>query len=297
MLQRLIPVFLLVLLLPLFGCCQKITFTNEITPLIPKQQKFKNKGLALILGGGGAKGIAHVGVLEELHKAGIKPDLIIGCSAGAIVGGVYAANPDIEKLKKLILCGKKSDVMIVSMSEWPYSIYGQTLLRTYLQKHLKHHNFKDLKIPFIAIATNLQFGNVTAFSKGDMIEPILASAAYPGAFQPIKINNQYFVDGGIADPVPVRFAKNLGFKTIIAVNIAEQLPDTSPNHLLGVIKRSMEISYIKQCQNSIESADVVIDFDFKNIGTFSDGYNDYLYSEGKKGARKAIPAILKKLAR
>lgn len=280
----------------LSACSSKIVFDKEIKPFVPKQQTFKNKGLALVLGGGGAKGITHVGVLEELSKAGIKPDLIIGCSAGAIVGGMYASNPNVAQLKEAVLCGKKSDVMILSINEWPHSIYSQTLLRAYLQKHLKSHHFKDLKIPFIAIATNLQFGNITAFSQGDIIEPILASAAYPGAFQPIKICNQYFVDGGIVDPVPVKLAKLLGFKTIIAVNIAEKLPDTSPNHLMGILMRSLEISYIRQCQHSIEYADIVIDFDFKNIGTFSDEYNDYLYSEGKKSARKAIPKILKRLA-
>ncbi len=289
-------IFIFLLATALVGCAPKITFNDELTPLLPKQQTFKNKGLALILGGGGAKGITHVGVLEELDKAGIKPDLIIGCSAGAIVGGMYASNPNIQNLKNAILSGKKSEVMALSPSEWPYSLYSQTLLRAYLKKHIKAYQFCNLKIPFIAIATNLQFGNITAFSQGALIEPILASAAYPGAFQPIKISNQYFVDGGIVEPVPVKLAKKLGFKKIIAVNIAEKLPDSSPNHLLGLLMRSMEISYIKQCQNSIENADIVIDFDFKNIGTFTDEYNDYLYSEGKKAARKAIPKIKKMLA-
>ncbi|MGI9215205.1 MAG: patatin-like phospholipase family protein, partial [Gammaproteobacteria bacterium] len=128
--------------------------------------------------------------------------------------------------------------------------------------------------------------------RGDLTKPILASAACPGAFPPINIENQNFVDCGVADPVPVRLAKKLGFKTVIAVNIAEQLPTSSPNHIFGVLKRSLEIAYINQSQYAAENADLVINFHFKDIGTFTDQYNNYLYQQGKKSAKKAIPKIL-----
>lgn len=274
--------------------CGKITFNPQEHPYIPKQAKFKKKNIALVLGGGGAKGFAHVGVLEELDKAGIKPDIIVGCSAGSIVGALYAADPNIEHLKNKVLLGKKGDVIAISTKDWPYSIYTKAKLREYLINNLTTHTFEQLSVPFVATATNFQYGNLTAFSQGDLIKPIIASAACPGAFAPVKIKNQYFVDCGVADPVPVRLAKNLGFKMIIAVNIAEQLPTSPPNHIFGVLKRSLEISYINQSQAAVESADVVIDFNFQDIGTFTDRYNNYLYEQGKKAAKAAIPKILAK---
>lgn len=287
-------IMLLIPILSLSGCTC-INFSKEKDPYIQQAHPLKNKNLALVLGGGGAKGFAHVGVLEELENAGIIPDVIIGCSAGAIVGALYAANPDIETLKKLVLAGRRSEVIAMSTADWPYSIYSQKKLAAYLLANVKQHQFKDLKIPLIVTATNLQFGNLTSFSDGDIIDPILASAAFPGAFAPVQMHGQYYVDCGVADPVPVRVAKELGFKTIVAVNIAEQLPDTAPNHIFGLMKRSMEIAYANQSKYASEGADVIIDFKFKNIGVFTDEYNDYLYQEGRMAAKKAVPKILEKL--
>lgn len=283
---------IIIITLVINGCGKKIKFNPNEHSYTPIQANFKQKNLALVLGGGGAKGFAHVGVLEELKKAGIKPDVIIGCSAGSIVGALYAADPNIEHLKKTVLNGKREDVIGININDWPYSLYGKSKLKQYLINNLKVHTFEKLKIPFVATATNLQYGNLTSFSRADLINPILASAACPGAFPPIKIDNQYFVDCGVADPVPVRLAKKLGFKTVIAVNIAEQLPTSSPNHIFGVLKRSLEIAYINQSQYAAENADLVINFHFKDIGTFTDQYNHYLYQQGRKSAKKAIPKIL-----
>lgn len=279
-------------MLAISGCTQ-IKFDSTANFAVPKLRYMKKKNLALVLGGGGAKGFAHVGVIEELEKARIKPDAIIGCSAGSIVGVLYAANPDSKNLKEKVLNGKRADVIELNFMDWPYSIYGKNKLREYLYKNLNVKDFSELKIPFIASATDLKYGNLVGFNQGDLIDPIIASAAFPGAFAPVKINENYYVDCGVADPVPVRLAKALGFEKVIAVNIAEKLPVSSPKHALGILKRSLEIAYINQSRNAVENADVVIDFDFKNIGTFTDKYNEYLYREGKKAAKIAIPKIKK----
>lgn len=277
--------------------CGALKFSGADQPYAPPTPKpTKQKNLALVLGGGGAKGMAHIGVIEELERAGIVPDVIIGCSAGAIVGGLYAANPDITALKTLLLSGKESDILNMTIQDWPYSVYDNNKLAGYLKQHLKQKKFADMKIPLIVTATNLEFGNVTVFGEGEVITPIVASAALPGAFAPVKIADQYFIDCGASDPIPVRVARDLGYKTVVAVNIAEQLPETSPNHMLGVVKRSIEIAYVNQCKYSLEGADVIIDFKFKNIGMFTDKFNYYLYEAGKDGAKPAIPLIKTVLA-
>lgn len=278
----------------LYGC-GALKFSKTAAPNKPTLPVLNNKRFALVLGGGGAKGMAHIGVLEEFEKAGLKPDLIVGCSAGAIVGALYAAHPDITSLKTLVLAGKQADVITLTMAAWPYSLYDDNHLANYLRKHIKQHNFADLKVPLIVTATNLEFGNLTAFGQGDIIAPIMASAAVPGAFAPVQIEGQYYVDCGVADPIPVRLARRLGYETIVAVNIAEKLPPTPPNHALGVMKRSSEIAYVAQCAYAMEDADIKIDFDFNGIGMFSDQYNEYLYEQGRAAGRKAVPKILERL--
>lgn len=272
--------------------CGGLKFSKAAKPYEPPLPELKNKKFALVLGGGGAKGVAHIGVMEELQKAGLQPDVIIGCSAGAIAGALYASNPDPNALRTLALNGKESDIIKWTYKVWPYSIYDDNHLAAYLKKHIKQHNFNNLKIPLIVTATNLEFGNVTTFGSGDIIPAILASAAVPGAFAPVKIHGQYFVDCGVADPIPVRAARELGYETIVAVNIAEELPDTAPNHIFGMLKRSTEIAYIAQCKYALEGADVKIDFKFRNIGVFNDKFNRYLYEEGKKAGKQAVPQII-----
>jgi NTE family protein len=277
-------------------CCGTLKFSGAQDPYQPLKPNFRKPiKLALVLGGGGAKGFAHVGVIEELEKAGIKPDLIVGCSAGAIVGGFYALDPDAAHLKKTLMSHKRHHILSYSLSAWPYGFYADYRMREYFTKNLKKHNFSDTKIPFLVVATNLEFGNLTVFGTGDMIVPIMASAAFPGALPPVKIRDQYFVDGGVADPVPVQVAKQFGAEVVVAVNIAERLTNNSPNHFLGVMKRSIEIAYINQSARSAADADVIIDFHFTDIGAFSDTHNDYLYEAGKLAALKAIPAIKRKI--
>lgn len=280
----------------LYGCgCVK--FNPAVKPkeneLSLIDQRFSKKKIALVLGGGGAKGMAHIGVLEELNQNGVVPDVIIGCSAGAIVGALYAADPDINTLKMHVMHGKSSDVAALSTDHWPYSVYSVNPLARYLRKNLVNTDFAELQIPLIIVATDLQHGHLHAFHTGDVVPAVIASASYPGAFAPIQIDDRYYVDCGIADPVPTRIAKELGFETIIAVNIAEGLPETSPNHVLGLLKRSTEIGYINLIKHSLSYADVVIDFDFKNVDLFDDRQNLYLYEQGKIRTKAKMAEIIK----
>ncbi len=276
--------------------CQSIKFHVDQSPYIPPALKLKNKRMALVLGAGGAKGFAHLGVLEELSSFGIKPDLIIGCSAGAIVGSLYASNPNIENLKKMMLLSKREDVISMNYSVFAESLYDSERLHNYLKKNLSVKVFEELKIPFIAVATNLQYGNLTAFSSGDLASSVLASASVPGAFAPVKINEQYFLDGAIVNPVPAALAKDLGFDIVIAVNIANQLPKTEPKNILGLLNRTMEISYLSQSKLSAACADFIIDFEFKDgIDMFGGDHNDYLYELGRLNARAIAPKILARL--
>ena len=152
--------------------------------------------IALVLGAGGIRGIAHLGVIEELEKARIPFDFIVGCSAGSIVGSLYANYGSIIKVKEIIKNMKKADVMVVIVfSAWMgLSVCSQFSL--FLRNNLKHDNFQKLKIPLYVVATSLESGEKKIFSKDNLIASICASSAYPSVFKPVEINNKLYVDGG-----------------------------------------------------------------------------------------------------
>lgn len=301
MIMRILIFILTVCTCLLYGC-GSIKFNPAVQPRTQTStshniQNIKHKDFALVLGGGGAKGFAHVGVLEELHNAGLQPDIIIGCSAGAIVGALYAADPDIDRLKARTLDGKSDDIVAISVENWPYSVYTSKQMHRFLTKNLAAKDFTELKVPFVATATDLQHGVLTTFSEGNLSPAIIASASYPGVFSPIRIDENYYIDCGVADPLPTSIARELGFKHVVAVNIAEGLPDSSPNHGLGVMKRGIEIAYINLIKKSLSQADVVIDFNFKNIDLLDDQQNIHLYEQGRTRTKEQIPEIKKLIER
>lgn len=276
---------------PLVGC-SPLEFSEEpcYQCPIPKYDRIR---VAFVLGGGGAKGMAHVAVLEELLKAGIKPDLIVGCSAGAIVGALYADQLDIAWVKNLLMTQKRENIINFSLSFLPFGLSDGNALQDFLLSNLKSHKFEDLKIPFIAVATNLQYGTLTAFGSGPLEPALRASSCIPGVFVPTKIQNQYFVDGGVIDNVPAEIARQLGAEYVIAVELQTDLDKDSPTNVLGIVKRSLEISLHNQTNHSRKYASYVIQVPLTGIGTLDDGVNEIVYAQGKKAADYAIPRILK----
>lgn len=247
--------------------------------------------IALVLGGGGSKGLAHVGVLEELEQAGIYPDLIVGCSSGAVVGALYADQPDVKRLEKLLVRLKRSDLMDISIFSSKFGIVKGLLFKTFLEKHLKAKEFDHLQIPFIAVATDLKTGELIEFGSGEMIPPIMASAAVPGVFNPVLYKGRYLVDGGVVDPIPARVARKYGAHIIIAVDVGEDLSDKEPSHFFDIARRGLEISHRKLSEYVTQDADVVIRMNFQGLGMFSDSYNREIYKHGRKRVREMLPEI------
>lgn len=274
--------------------CTPLDFSEEPCYNCPPPQLSSTK-IALVLGGGGAKGMAHVGVMEELLAAGIEPDLIVGCSAGAIVGALYADQPDISRLKRLFMKKKRKHLLNISLSFLPFGLSDGNALHEFLVENLKAKHFHDLKIPFIAVATNLQYGDHVPFGTG-LLEPALrASSAYPGVFLPVSIQGQYFVDGGVTDNLPAEVARRMGAKYVIAVELDTELSSEAPESVVGVIKRSLEISLHYQGTHSRKYANYVIKVPLTDVGTFDDKKNEFVYEKGKAAARLAIPKILEQI--
>lgn len=194
----------------------------------------KKYNIGLVLSGGGARGFAHLGLIQALNDAGIFPDIISGTSAGALVGVLYADGHSPKEILRLMNHGSRLDFMRPAMPrEGLLQISG---IHKILKSHLRATTFEELKIPLFVTATDINNGKAVYFSKGELLDPIIASASIPVLFQPVKINNISYLDGGVLDNLPIRpiendcrvligsFVNPIGFIEKISglINIAER---------------------------------------------------------------------------
>jgi NTE family protein len=256
-------------------------------PVVPQPVR-----LALILGGGGSKGLAHVGVLEELEQANIPINLVVGCSAGSIIGAMYCDCPCTQHLKSTFL--KLNTNKFVDFDLWNarYGLCQGRSLRRFLDEHLVANNFEELKLPFYLVATDLYSSELVILGGGPLVPAIEASCSIPFIFVPVELHGRTLVDGGVIDPVPVRVAKHFNAEVTIAVDLRGLLPHTFPTNLFAVASRSAEITLLWQSECCIKDADVVIRPNLQGVGTFCKNMNEYIYQAGKIAAREAIPQIL-----
>lgn len=273
----------------LVTACSPLQFSGSDFPYTPPHaSSIKHPSTVLVLSGGGARGIAHIGVLKALHELDIQPDLIIGSSAGAIVGAIYAQNANLDDLTNL-KSKHFNDFVLYSSATLPYSLSKASKLEAFLSQQLDHKNFSQLKIPLIVITTNLEFGNVTTFSSGDLIAPILASASIPGFFPPVEIENQLFVDGGVSNNLAVDIAKQYNPDRIIASNITTKLENEAPpTNILGLVLRSLKISLNAHMNQSCSLADDCINIKTEDRSMFDTKHSDELYDLGYHTAKAIL---------
>lgn len=250
-----------------------------------------NIGVALVLGGGGARGMFHVGVLEILEEENIPVDLIVGCSAGALVGALYADNYCVENVKNMLMCCKRGDLLDIRLSCCRYGLSQGTAMCSFLAKHLKARKFEDLKIPFVCVATDLEQGEAIPLGTGLLIPAIQASCAVPFFYQPVVLNGRVLIDGGVVEPNPVAAACVHNPKLVIAVDLSALLPITAPTSLFGIAQRSAEIMHLNMSRHCLQDADIVIKPMINPIGMFEDCHTNYLYEEGKRSTREILPLI------
>jgi NTE family protein len=258
--------------------------------------------VALVLSGGGARGLAHAGVIEVLEKHQIPIDLIVGSSAGSIIGALYADDPRAGQLRQKIIALNKWDLLDLnwfSGVRMLWQLRGPVeghALRRFLQKNIKAYHFNHLQIPLAVVTTDIHRGNAFVIRSGPLIPALHASSAVPMVFSPVRLYGRTLVDGGVASPVPVEVAKQFHPKIIIAVDIGTS-PDYGPvknAYQLGV--RSLHIAYYKLAYWQNQQADVVIHPAIDQFSMFDDHANEEMYQAGRKAAEEAIPGIRRLLA-
>lgn len=247
--------------------------------------------VALVLGSGGVRGMAHVGVLEELEDAGIPVDLIVGCSAGSIVGALYADNPNVEEIKHAVWRIPTNSLFDLDLMHSRFGLSQGRNMRRILNEYLYAQTFDDLQIPLVIVATDLNTGELVPMGSGDLVKAVQSSCSIPFVFVPCEHMGRVMIDGGVVNPVPVMVARDLGAEVIIAVDLCELLPKTFPTNLFGVAARSAEIAFMWQNEACTHHADVIIRPKTCGIGTFNDAKKMDIYLAGKRAAREMIPEI------
>ncbi len=288
-----------VLILPvslmLYSCAGHKPDLNLPTmqPAPPPQAKKPN--VVVVLGSGGARGYAHLGVLQALHHAHIPINAIVCASAGCIVGALYSDNQNPKKTYHIMMKAGFWDFADISNLPDMSGVMEGYHLEKFLIKNMHAQNFSQLKSRLLVATTDLKTGKPYLIQGGPVAPAILASSALPGVVQPVHLYGHVLIDGGVASPVPTQFAKTLDPKVIIAVNIAEQLKPGVPVAAYNIYKRAYNIMWQRQTDASLDEANIIIRPKLGQIGTFDLSQKYQLYLAGLRAGNKMVPKILKLL--
>ena len=248
--------------------------------------------IGLALGGGFARGIAHVGVLKVLEEEGIPVRMIAGTSVGALIGAAYCSGVTIAELEEVAY-----KVRFTTFARWTLSRYGfasNDRMVSFLTRTLKVQTFEELRIPLGVTATDFNTGEGTVFTSGSIIDPVRASCAYPGMFLPVEIHGRWLVDGMLSHPVPTRPLRAMGAERVLAVQLKGQWSKTTaPRHLFDVIGQSFAIAQDMMSSVWRSAADLVIEPDVAGFD-----YDDFkrageLIRVGEVAMRRALPEVRK----
>lgn len=214
--------------------------------------------IGLALGGGAARGFAHVGVIQVLEQNGIVPDLIVGTSAGSLVAALYASGKTPAELERAALQMEEA-----AITDWTLPLFNRGMLRgealaRYVNQQVRSLPLQDMKKPLGIVATELATGRPVLFQRGDTGSAVRASSAVPGVFTPVSISGRDYVDGGLVAPVPVRQARQMGAEFVIAVDISSAPEGQPTGDAISVLLQTFNIMGHSINQYALAEADVVV---------------------------------------
>ncbi|MBT9459865.1 MAG: patatin-like phospholipase family protein [Burkholderiaceae bacterium] len=261
----------------------------EVPVVPPPKPPPKPPRIGLALGGGAARGFAHIGVIQVLEENGIRPDLVIGTSAGSLVAALYAAGKTGTELAT-VAAGMDEG----ALTDWSYPgrglIRGEALAR-YVREKTGGLLIEQMRMPLGIVATNLSSGEGILFRSGDTGMAVRASSAVPAVFQPVKIGNQEFVDGGLVAPVPVRYARQMGAELVIAVDISSPPDAIAPQDAMRMLMQTFSIMGRSINTLELREADVVLRPKLSDVGSSDFGGRQRAIKAGREIAKALLPAI------
>ena len=279
---------LVILIMVVISCAaqKEVQLPTKVEPPPPKPAK-----IALVLGAGASKGFAHIGVIKILESNKVPIHMIVGTSVGSVVGSLYAYGYDAFQLQKLSFSIEKGDIVDLTIPDNGF-IKGEKL-EEFVNKTVKNTPIEKLKIPFYAVATDIQGGQEMVFGRGNTGMAVRASCSIPGVFRPVKIGERMYVDGGVVSPVAVDVAKRFGADVVIAVDISAVADRTLPENTVDTILQSFNIMYSKLASIQIAKADVVIKPKVGHIGAADFSKRHEAILEGEKAALEVLPQVMK----
>jgi NTE family protein len=258
-------------------------------PPVPPPLKVLNLGLAL--GGGAARGFAHVGVIQVLEEAGIQPDLVVGTSAGSLVAAMYASGKNSTQLRRVAETMEEAEI-----TDWMMPILNRGALRgealaRYVNTQVGNRLIEQMKMPLGIVATDLHSGEPVLFRRGNTGSAVRASSAVPAVFQPVKIGSREYVDGGLVSPVPVRQAREMGANVVIAVDISTD-PEGSPaSDTFQILMQTFNIMGKSLNTVLLKDADVVVKPALMGVKSADFAARRKSIEAGREAMLKALPRL------
>ncbi len=250
--------------------------------------------IALALGGGAAKGFAHIGAIKALESQGIKPDLLAGTSVGSVVAALYAAGNDGFALQRIALDMKESIVSDWSLPDRGF--FRGEALQEFVNKAVGERPIEKLDRRLAVVATDLQSGQLVVFERGNTGMAVRASSSVPGVFQPVKIGGHEYVDGGLVSPVPVKVARGMGADIVIAVDISTRPSQKPLRDTIDTLLQTFTIMGNTIADSELPQADVVIKPDISKLSATDFQSRHLAVLEGERAGMAAIPELKRKLA-
>jgi NTE family protein len=262
-------------------------------PAVPRPP-LKGPRIGLAFGGGAARGFAHIGVIQVLEEAGIRPDLIVGTSAGSLVAALYAAGLNGAELETIALKMDEGEI-----TDWAFPtrglIHGEALAR-FVRQHTGGKLIEQMKLPLGIVATDLDSGNPILFQRGDTGLAVRASSSVPALFEPVAIGGREYVDGGLVSPVPVRFARQMGAELVVAIDISSPPDGNATGDALKMLLQTFSIMGKSINQFELRDADIVVRPTL--VGVASSDFTSKVRAirSGRESATAMLPALRARIA-
>jgi NTE family protein len=247
--------------------------------------------IGLALGGGAARGFAHVGVIQVLEEAGIRPNLVTGTSAGSLVAAIYASGKAGPQLQHIAETMEEA-----AIADWTLPLFSRGMLRgealaKYVNTQVAGRLIDDMPLPLGIVATDLNSGKDVVFQRGDTGTAVRASSAVPGVFLPVKIAGREYVDGGLVSPVPVRAARKMGAELVIAVDISSAPEGNLAGGTFEILLQTFSIMGASINSFELKDADVVIRPALQGVSSSDFGSRKRSIEAGRQAMLQALPQL------
>lgn len=292
-----------VLLLMLAGCSTTPSSTpptvtpSAVTPPVIVEPQRRAPRLGLALGGGAARGFAHVGVIQVLERNGIRPDLVVGTSAGSLVAALYASGMDGAALERAALSMDEA-----TLTDWMLPLLSRGMLRgdalaRYVRQAVGGRLLQDMSPTLGVLVTDLATGQGVVFRRGDAAQAVRASSAVPGVFAPVAIAGREYVDGGLVAPVPVSQARAMGAEVVLAVDISADPKGNDASGLLGLLLQTTAIMGQSINRYQLANAEVVLRPALSGVGSADFASRQRSIEAGRAAMQAALPQLRAELAK